>query len=68
MLNIPENIGSKYRFIVIAAQRAKQLMLEAKPRVEVEPGEKAVITAMEEVLSDRIKFEFTETPQDNQRA
>ena len=61
MLNIPENIGSKYRFIVIAAQRATQLMLGAKPRVNNDDA-KHTITAMQEVLAEQIKFEITETP------
>ena len=59
MLNIPENIGSKYRFIVIAAQRATQLMLGAKPRTQLEDA-KHTVTAMHEVLADQIKFEHTE--------
>lgn len=67
MLNIPENIGSKYRFIVIAAQRARQLMLGAQSRVPGRPDEKSVITAMEEVLNEQIKFELTEKTHDGNR-
>ena len=61
MLNIPENIGSKYRFIVIAAQRATQLMLGAKARVPNDEA-KHTMVAMQEVLAEQIKFEITETP------
>ena len=34
MQKIPETIGSKYRFIIIAAERAKQLQNNAKPKIK----------------------------------
>ena len=33
-LILPKNVDSKFRFITVAAQRAKQLQNGAKPRVE----------------------------------
>ena len=33
MHKIPESIGSKFRFIIIAAERAKQLQNNAKPKI-----------------------------------
>ena len=34
MQKIPESIGSKYRFIILAAERAKQLQNNAKPKIK----------------------------------
>ncbi|MGD0307795.1 MAG: DNA-directed RNA polymerase subunit omega [Acidobacteriota bacterium] len=56
MPNIPENIGSKYRFIIIAAERAKQLQNRAKPKVKIRSTKPAKI-AMKEVEEGLISFE-----------
>jgi DNA-directed RNA polymerase subunit omega len=56
MPNVPENIGSKYRFIVIAAERAKQLQNRAKPKVKIRSTKPAKI-AMKEVELGLISFE-----------
>lgn len=34
MFEVDGKVGSKYRFIVLTAQRSRQLMAGAKPRVE----------------------------------
>ena len=39
MQKIPESIGSKYRFIIVAAERAKQLQNNAKPKIKTKPVE-----------------------------
>lgn len=57
MPNIPENIGSKYRFIIIAAERAKQLQNRAKPKVKIKSTKPARI-AMQEVEEGLISFEI----------
>jgi DNA-directed RNA polymerase subunit omega len=57
MPNIPENIGSKYRFIIIAAERAKQLQNRAKPKVKIRSTKPAKI-AMKEVEEGLISFEI----------
>jgi DNA-directed RNA polymerase omega subunit len=57
MTNIPANIGSKYRFIIIAAERAKQLQNRAKPKVKIRSTKPAHI-AMKEVEEGLIKFEI----------
>lgn len=64
MPNIPENIGSKYRFIIIAAERAKQLQNRAKPKVKIKSTKPAKI-AMKEVEDGLISFEIrpAEPPQ-----
>jgi DNA-directed RNA polymerase omega subunit len=59
MKKIPENIGSKYRYIIIAAERAKQLQGNAKPKIKTKSTKPAHI-AMKEVLEGLISFEITE--------
>lgn len=60
MPNVPENIGSKYRFIIIAAERAKQLQNKAKPKVKVKSAKPANI-AIHEVEEGLISFEIPQT-------
>ncbi len=67
MPKVPENIGSKYRFIIIAAERAKQLQNRAKPKIKVKSTKPAYI-AMQEVEQGLISFEITqaqEAPQES---
>jgi DNA-directed RNA polymerase subunit omega len=63
MQKIPDGIGSKYRFIIIAAERAKQLQNNARPKIKTKSTKPAHI-AMLEVESGLIKFEIIplETP------
>ena len=56
MLKIPENVGSKYRFIIIAAERAKQLQNNAKPKLKTKSTKPAYI-AMREVEDGLVRFE-----------
>jgi DNA-directed RNA polymerase subunit omega len=65
MTNVPANIGSKYRFIIIAAERAKQLQNRAKPKVKIRSTKPAKI-AMQEVEEGLISFEIRpiEPPQE----
>jgi DNA-directed RNA polymerase subunit omega len=58
MQKIPENIGSKYRFIIIAAERAKQLQNNARPKIKTKSTKPSYI-AMREVEQGLVKFEIT---------
>jgi DNA-directed RNA polymerase subunit omega len=62
MPKVPENIGSKYRFIIIAAERAKQLQNKAKPKIKTRSTKPAHI-AMQEVEEGLISFEITPLPE-----
>ena len=53
---IPEDVGSKFRLIVLAGQRVAQLQKGANARVESESHEKLTETAMREVLEGKIDF------------
>jgi DNA-directed RNA polymerase subunit omega len=57
MQKIPERIGSKYRFIIVAAERAKQLQNNAKPKIKTKSTKPAFI-AMKEIEEDLIAFEM----------
>jgi DNA-directed RNA polymerase subunit omega len=57
MQKIPESIGSKYRFIIIAAERAKQLQNNAKPKIKTKSTKPAFI-AMREIEQDLVSFEM----------
>ena len=55
-------IDSKYRKILIAAKRSKQLQRGAKPRLTV-PNAKPTRVALEEVEHGLIDFEVIDQPQ-----
>jgi DNA-directed RNA polymerase subunit omega len=61
MHKIPEKIGSKYRFIILAAERAKQLQNNAKPKLKTRSTKPAYI-AMRELEADLIAFEIQPLP------
>jgi len=56
-LILPRDVDSKFRFITVAAQRAKQLQNGAKPRVEVR-SRKPTRIAIEEVLAGAVSWEM----------
>ena len=56
-------IDSKYRKIILAAQRSKQLQRGANPRVDMDPRKsKATRIAMRELESGKVDFELTTSP------
>jgi DNA-directed RNA polymerase omega subunit len=57
MQKIPDSIGSKYRFIILAAERAKQLQNNAKPKLKTRSTKPAYI-AMRELEADLLAFEI----------
>lgn len=60
-LIVPKEVDSKFRFITVASQRAKQLQSGAKPRVEAR-SRKPTRVAMQEVLANAVSWEFKEEP------
>lgn len=55
----PHTIDSKYRKILIAAKRSKQIQKGAQPRVNM-ANSKATRVALEEVERGLINFEITD--------
>ena len=53
---LPKDVDSKFRFITVAAQRAKQVQNGAKPRVESKTRKPTRI-AIEEVLANAVSWE-----------
>lgn len=54
--NAPE-VDSKYRLIILAAKRSKQLQRGATPRIEIDPQKhKPTRIALEEVMRGRVHF------------
>jgi len=60
VLQYPDDMGSKFKFIAIAAHRCRQLQKGAKPRV-TSRSKKFTTVAQEEVLAGTVAF--TEGPQ-----
>ena len=56
--NVPE-VDSKYRLIILAAKRSKQLQRGAQPRIEIDPQKhKPTRIALEEVMRGRVHFDI----------
>ena len=54
-------MDSKYRLIIVAAKRSKQLQRGARPRIEIDPlKHKPTRIALEEVQQGKIGFEIIE--------
>jgi DNA-directed RNA polymerase omega subunit len=59
--NQTPEMDSKYRMIIVAAQRSKQLQRGARPRVELDPQRhKPTRIALEEVQRGKVQFSFIE--------
>jgi DNA-directed RNA polymerase subunit omega len=56
---LPRDVDSKFRFITVAAQRAKQLQSGAKPRVETR-SRKSTRVAVEETIAGTVSWEIRE--------
>jgi DNA-directed RNA polymerase omega subunit len=53
-------IDSKYRLIILAAQRSKQLQRGARPRIEIDPTKhKPTRIALEEIIQGTVSFHLT---------
>lgn len=50
-------VDSKYRLIILAAKRSKQLQRGARPRIEIDPVKhKPTRIALEEVMRGKVNF------------
>ena len=53
----PPEIDSKYRLIILAAKRSKQLQRGARPRIEIDSAKhKPTRIALEEVIQGKVQF------------
>ncbi|HEY6246420.1 MAG TPA: DNA-directed RNA polymerase subunit omega [Pyrinomonadaceae bacterium] len=54
-------VDSKYRLIILAAKRSKQLQRGAQPRIDIDPQKhKPTRIALEEVIRGRVHFSIKE--------
>ena len=54
-------IDSKYRLIILAAKRSKQLQRGARPRIDIDSlKHKNTRVALEEVMRGRVNFRVTD--------
>lgn len=58
-MDIPTSIDSKFRFILIAAKRTRQLQSGARPQVQSQ-AKKPMKIAQQEVISGLVPFELVE--------
>ncbi len=57
-----QEIDSKYRLIILAAKRSKQLQRGARPRIDIDAQKhKPTRIALEEVMRGKVQFEIKET-------
>lgn len=61
----PPEMDSKYRLIIVAAKRSKQLQRGAKPRIDIDAQKhKPTRIALEEVIRGRVDFRIqTDQPE-----
>lgn len=59
MITIPDNIDSKYRFVILSALRARQIQGGSAPIMK-EPRHKATQIAQKEILQGLVKFRIPE--------
>ena len=59
MITIPDNIDSKYRFVILSALRARQIQAGSQPMLK-EPRIKATQVAQKEILNGLVKFRIPE--------
>lgn len=57
MKDYPERIDSKFRFVLLAATRAEQMMLGAPAKNAAIPG-KTTDVAMEEICQDLVEWDY----------
>lgn len=61
MEQIPDRIDSTFRYILIAAKRAEQLVRGAKPRIDM-PNRKPSRVAMREVVENLVDWDYGPAP------
>lgn len=61
MERLPERIDSTFRYVLISARRAEQLMMRAAPKIDV-PG-KPTRVAMQEIDRDLVAWDYGPPPQ-----
>ena len=66
MIQIPDNIDSKYRFVILSALRARQIQAGSQPHLK-EPRHKATQIAQKEILQGLVEFRIPENIKNKQQ-
>ena len=59
MLVMPDNVDSKYRFVILSALRARQIQRGSTPLVE-DHGRKATTVARQELVEKLVQFKIAD--------
>jgi DNA-directed RNA polymerase omega subunit len=65
LITIPDNIDSKYRFVILSALRARQIQGGSTPLLK-EPRHKSTQIAQKEILQGLVKFRIPDRNSDQQ--
>ena len=65
IIHVPSEFDSKFRFILVAAERAKQLQNGAPPRLDLK-SRKPAFVAIREVEKGLVKFVILEEAEEDQ--
>ncbi len=65
-MEIPQNLDSKFRFILVAARRARQLQAGARPLVQT-PTKKSTRVAQQEVGAGLVPIEMISLASNNDK-
>ncbi len=63
-MDVPQGIDSKFRLILVAAKRARQLQAGARPLIQA-PTRKATKVAQLELAAGLVPFEVQQPPVDD---
>ena len=63
-MDLPTGLDSKFRYILVAAKRARQLQAGARPLIQSQ-WKKATKVAESEVLAGLVPIEVPDIPQDD---
>jgi DNA-directed RNA polymerase omega subunit len=66
LITIPDNIDSKYRFVILSALRARQIQAGSMPMIK-EPRHKATQVAQKEILNGLVKFRIPDQNGNNEQ-
>ena len=65
IIKIPKEFDSKFRFILVAAKRARQIQIGAPPKIDVK-SRKPSYVAIKEVEQNRVPYELLEEDEEDE--
>jgi len=65
--NIPDRIDSKFRFVLLSAARAEQIIQGAAPKIDLSK-QRTTLVAMEEIRRSAIDWDYGPAPEPEEAA